>query len=412
MRAAAREKLEPLALAQALIRCRSVTPANDGALEVLGEALQGLGFVVQRHDFDGIGNLYARLGEAKPNFCFAGHTDVVPPGPEGAWRAPPFGAQVRDGVLWGRGAADMKGAIAAFVCAAGRFASTHETLPGSISLLITGDEEGEAVNGTRKVLAALADQGEVFDHCLVGEPSNPAALGDAIKNGRRGSLNARITITGQQGHVAYPERAQNPVPVLTRLLHRLQDTLPGEDVAGFQPSNLEVTSIDVDNAAHNVIPAAAQARFNIRFNTSLTGAALCAWIEREANAMAARHGCKAMLDLRVMGEAFLTPPGAFTTLLQDAVQAVCGRRPALSTGGGTSDARFIKAYAPVAEFGLAGASMHKVNEHVPLADLAQLCAIYEQVLQLYFERFKADRTRANGSLRAGRKAVLRQSAQG
>ncbi len=377
----------PLQLAQKLIQCRSVTPADDGALTVLGDALQGLGFRVQRHDFDGIGNLYARLGDAAPNFCFAGHTDVVPPGQDSAWQEPPFAARVRDGMLWGRGAADMKGAIAAFVCAAGRFAASCETLPGSISLLITGDEEGEAVNGTKRVLQALAARGERINHCLVGEPSNPAALGDAIKNGRRGSLNARITITGQQGHVAYPERAQNPVPVLTRLLHRLQDTLPGGEVEGFQPSNLEVTSIDVDNPAHNVIPAAAHARFNIRFNTSLSGADLCDWIAAEANAIAARHECQARLDLRVMGEAFLTPPGPFTSLLQDAVEAVCGRRPALSTGGGTSDARFIKDYAPVAEFGLAGASMHKVNEHVPLADLERLSAIYERILQLYFSRF-------------------------
>ena len=378
---------EPLALARALIRCRSVTPADDGALEVLSAALQDLGFAVQRHDFGPIGNVYARLGTTAPNFCFAGHTDVVPPGPQADWPEPPFGAQVKDGVLWGRGAADMKGAIAAFVCAAGRFAAAHDLLPGSISLLITGDEEGEAVNGTKKLLQALAAKGERFDHCLVGEPSNPSTLGEAIKNGRRGSLNARITVSGQQGHVAYPEQAQNPVPALMAILHHLQDQLPGEDVTGFQPSNLEVTSIDVENPAHNVIPAAARGRFNIRFNTAFTGADLCTWIEREAHTIARRHGCEAALDLRVMGEAFLTPPGPFTTLLQDAVKAVCGRRPALSTGGGTSDARFIKDYAPVAEFGLAGASMHKAGEHVPVADIEHLSAIYEHVLERYFTRF-------------------------
>jgi len=381
------DSIDPLELAQALIRCRSVTPLDDGALDILQTQLESLGFVVKRYPFGDVDNLYARLGSGVPNFCFAGHTDVVPTGNPDDWDDDPFAAAVRDGVLWGRGAADMKGAIAAFIAAAQRHL-LRNPLYGSISLLITGDEEGEGINGTKRVLKALAEEGETITHCLVGEPSNPKALGDEIKNGRRGSLNGIITIKGQQGHVAYPERAQNPIPPLITMINRLYARLLDDGVPGFQPSNLEVTSIDVDNPAHNIIPAAASARFNIRFNVAHTGAQLCAWIEEEARAAKREHAGEVLLDLKVMGEAFLTPPGSFTTVLQTAVEEVTGRRPALTTGGGTSDARFIKDYAPVAEFGLTGASMHKANEHVPVSDIHQLSEIYERVLALYFKEYE------------------------
>ncbi|PHS25528.1 MAG: succinyl-diaminopimelate desuccinylase [Robiginitomaculum sp.] len=381
------DNIDPLTLAQALIRCRSVTPLDDGALDILQTQLESLGFVVKRYPFGDVDNLYARLGTGVPNFCFAGHTDVVPTGNPDDWQDDPFAAKVRDGVLWGRGAADMKGAIAAFIAAAQRHLSRND-LYGSISLLITGDEEGEGINGTKRVLKTLAEEGETISHCLVGEPSNPKALGDEIKNGRRGSLNGIITIKGQQGHVAYPERAQNPIPPLITVINRLYARLLDDGVPGFQPSNLEVTSIDVDNPAHNIIPAAASARFNIRFNVAHTGAQLCDWIEEEARAAERVHACAVLLDLNIMGEAFLTPPGTFTTVLQNAVQDVTGRRPALTTGGGTSDARFIKDYAPVAEFGLTGASMHKANEHVPVSDIHQLSEIYERVLALYFKEYE------------------------
>ncbi len=383
--------VDPLALAQALIRCRSVTPRDDGALDLLQSQLQALGFSVKRYQFDDVDNFYARIGTEGPNFCFAGHTDVVPAGSTKDWDTDPFGAEVRDGQLWGRGAADMKGAIAAFIAATERYLRRNP-LHGSISLLITGDEEGEAINGTKRVLQALQQDGENISHCLVGEPSNPKALGDEIKNGRRGSLNGIITVNGQQGHVAYPERAQNPIPplmaILNRLYARLLDDKEPDGVPGFQPSNLEVTSIDVDNPAHNIIPASASARFNIRFNVAHTGAQLCEWIEAEARKEERHHQCAITLDLKVMGEAFLTPPGSFTSLLQKAVQDITGRKPALTTGGGTSDARFIKDFAPVAEFGLTGASMHKVNEHVAVSDIHTLSEIYQRVLNLYFAEFE------------------------
>ncbi len=379
--------VDPLILARNLIRCRSVTPADDGALGILQERLEALGFAVKRYQFGDVGNLYARLGKAAPNFCFAGHTDVVPAGKTDDWDDDPFGAQVRDGMLWGRGAADMKGAIAAFIAAAQRFIAQTSPLPGSISLLITGDEEGVAVDGTKRVLQVLADEGEMISHCLVGEPSNPQNLGDEIKNGRRGSLNGIITVDGQQGHVAYPERAQNPIPPLIEIINRLYARLLDDGGDGFQPSNLEVTSIDVDNPAHNIIPSAASARFNIRFNVSHTGEQLCEWIRQEADTEEHDHNCTVKLDLNIMGEAFLTPPGTFTTILQNAVEEITGHRPKLTTGGGTSDARFIKDFAPVAEFGLAGASMHKVNEHVPVSDIDDLSEIYERVLEHYFEEF-------------------------
>jgi succinyl-diaminopimelate desuccinylase len=375
----------PIPIAQALIRRPSITPADAGALDVLQGMLDAMGFACRRYPFGEVDNLYARLGTASPCFLFAGHTDVVPPGDEIGWQRAPFAAEEADGVLWGRGAADMKGAIAAMVAAVRRHLDTAGTPHGSIAFLITGDEEGPAINGTKAVLKALEAEGETFDHCLVGEPTNPNALGDTIKSGRRGSLNCEITITGRQGHVAYPERAENPIPPLLDLLARLRARTLDSGVPHFQPSNLEITTVDVGNPTTNVIPATARARFNIRFNIAHTGAGLTRWIEDEAAGVNLHFDGLVKADIHVTGEAFLTPAGAFTSLLQDCVEAETGRRPALTTGGGTSDARFIQAYAPVAEFGLVGATMHQVNERVPVSDIESLTRIYTRILDRYFK---------------------------
>lgn len=375
----------PIPIAQALIRRPSITPADAGALDVLQGMLEAMGFACRRYPFGEVDNLYARLGSASPCFLFAGHTDVVPPGDEAGWQRGPFAAEEADGVLWGRGAADMKGAIAAMVAAVRRHLDASGTPDGSIAFLITGDEEGPAINGTKAVLKALEAEGETFDHCLVGEPTNPNALGDTIKSGRRGSLNCEITVTGRQGHVAYPERAENPIPPLLDLLARLRARTLDSGVPHFQPSNLEITTVDVGNPTTNVIPATARARFNIRFNIAHTGADLTRWIEDEAAGVNLHFDGQVKTDIHVTGEAFLTPAGAFTSLLQDCVEAETGRRPALTTGGGTSDARFIQAYAPVAEFGLVGATMHQVNERVPVSDIESLTRIYARILERYFK---------------------------
>jgi succinyl-diaminopimelate desuccinylase len=378
---------DPIPLARRLIQAPSVTPKDAGALDVLSEALEALGFVCQRFKFEEVDNLYARLGSAAPVFCFAGHTDVVPAGDDAAWSRGPFEAEIADDVLWGRGAADMKGAIAAMVAGVARHLQSQGAPAGSIAFLITGDEEGPAVNGTKKLLKAITDKGEKLDHCLVGEPTNPHVLGDTIKVGRRGSLNGVITVTGQQGHVAYPEKAENPIPVLIDLLNRLTTRTLDEGAPHFQPSNLEVTTIDVGNAPHNVIPARASAKFNIRFNTAQSGDDLKQWIREEAAAAETGTFCEIALDLTVTGDAFLTKTGPFTSLLRDAVKDHTGREPALTTGGGTSDARFIKDYCPVAEFGLVGETMHQVDERVPVSDVTGLAAIYADVLDRYFKTF-------------------------
>lgn len=376
--------VDPLPLARALIRRPSITPADAGALDVLQLALEALGFRCWRLPFgegeERVDNLYARLGTEAPNFCFAGHTDVVPVGD--GWTVDPFGAEVIDGMLYGRGAADMKGAIAAFVAAVARLKSAAGDPSGSLSLLITGDEEGPAVNGTVKVLDWLKDQGEVIDHCLVGEPTNPTRLGDMMKIGRRGSLNAWLTVYGSQGHVAYPHLADNPIPRLMRKLSALIERPLDAGTEHFQPSNLEITSIDVGNGATNVIPGAAKARFNIRFNDLHSGARLTAWVREKLDVVA--EGALYDCDIKVSGDAFLTPPGVLSDLIGGACEAVTGRRPELSTSGGTSDARFIKNHCPVVEFGMVGRSMHKTDEHVPLADLEALTEIYRRVLAGYF----------------------------
>jgi len=378
--------LDPLDLARELIRCPSVTPADGGAMAVLHRALEGLGFTCRAMPFGDIENLYARLGSGRPNLCFAGHTDVVPVGDAAAWTRPPFEAAIDDRMLSGRGAVDMKSAIAAFVAAVGQTVE-HGPLPGSISLLITGDEEGLAEHGTKAVVAALAAEGEVIDHCVVGEPTSSATLGDMVKIGRRGSVGAVFTVEGVQGHVAYPHRAANPIPVLIALLSRLQARLLDTGYEAFQPSNLEITTIDVGNPATNVIPGKATARLNIRFNPGHTGAALVAWLEEEAAHASEGFSGKVTVETRINGEAFLTPPGAFTEVVSAAVGAVTGGAPELSTTGGTSDARFIRALCPVVEFGLVGTTMHQIDERVPVAEIHALTLIYRRLIEGYFARF-------------------------
>ncbi len=364
---------DPLPLAQALIRARSVTPADDGTQAVLAAALERLGFRVERLRFGAIENLYARIGDRGPHLCFAGHTDVVPAG-EG-WSADPFAGEVRGGVLYGRGACDMKGAIAAFVAAAEEYLASGAPR-GSISLLITGDEEGEAVDGTVKVLGWMRERAEVPDFCLVGEPTNPSRLGEVIKIGRRGSLNARISVHGTQGHSAYPSRADNPCHRLVAALAEMTDRTLDAGSEHFEPSTLQVTSIDVGNPATNVIPAMATARLNIRFNDLHSGASLEAWLRE----VLARHAPRHELVVSVSGESFLTAPGPAVAKLARAVEAATGVKPRLDTGGGTSDARFITRLCPVAEFGLVGASMHKTDEAVPVEELRALAAAYGAVI--------------------------------
>jgi len=381
---------DPVALTRALIQCPSVTPAEGGALAFLETVLKPAGFRVERVTFSEPGtpdveNLYARIGTEGPHLTFAGHTDVVPPGDAGQWRHGPFAGEIVDGQLYGRGAVDMKGGIACFLAAALDHVAAEGGKPkGSISLLITGDEEGPSVNGTEKLIAWAHQRGERFDHCIVGEPSNPEALGDMIKIGRRGSLSAIVTVEGRQGHVAYPQRAANPIPVLLAILNRLAAEPLDAGNAHFQPSNLEITSIDVGNGATNVIPQAASARFNIRFNDEHTLDSLKARIEAVV-AEAARPGITPSVTYaRGNSQSFITKPGPFVEMVAETIAAVTGRRPELSTTGGTSDARFIKDYCPVIEFGLVGQTMHAVDERVGVADLVALTAIYRRIIDRYF----------------------------
>ena len=375
--------IDPVALAQALIRRPSVTPADAGAMDVVERALGQLGFACRRMRFGEIENLYARRGTTGPNLCFAGHTDVVPPGDTAAWRDPPFEARVVEGQLYGRGAADMKGAVAAFIAAV----PEAPAATGSISLLITGDEEGDAIDGTGRVVEALMAEGERIDHCVLGEPSSAAKLGDQMKIGRRGSLNAWITVEGKQGHVAYPDRSANPISPLIRLLDRLQSRVLDDGHATFPPSNLEVTTIDVGNPATNVVPARATARLNIRFNPAHSGQGLIDWLHIECAAEDADFSGSVELVTKLTGEAFLTEPGAFVDLCAGAVKAILGREPELSTAGGISDARFIRTLCPVVELGLVGATMHAVDECVAVADVQALTAIYRRLIDGYFAAF-------------------------
>jgi succinyl-diaminopimelate desuccinylase len=382
-------------LAQGLIRCPSITPTEGGALDLLARTLAPAGFRCERLVFaedgtEAVDNLYAIAGSGPPHLCFAGHTDVVSPGDVKRWTHPPFGAAIEDNVLYGRGAADMKGAIACFAAAAFDYVEARgPKFEGSISLLITGDEEGAAINGTRKVLDWMRAKGERPDHCLVGEPTNSSRLGESIKIGRRGSLNGTLTLTGMQGHVAYPHLANNPVKGLIAALARFYDTPLDFGSAHFSASNFEVTSIDVGNPVTNVIPAEAQARFNIRFNDRHTAAALEALLREQAAQVLAKSGLRFELVFEPANHAFLTKPGPLDALLSQAVREVTGLVPTLATDGGTSDARFIKELCPVVEFGLLTATIHKVDEQVALSDLAQLTAVYRRFLDLYFEAFGA-----------------------
>lgn len=372
-------KLDPIQLAAELIQLPSVTPKAQNTMDYLGRVLESLGFTVHHMIFeeegtDPVPNLYARIGDASPNLCFAGHTDVVPVGAADHWSVAPFSGEVKDGSLWGRGAADMKSAIAAFVAAAAN-ALEDGTVKGSLSLLITGDEEGPAVNGTVKVLDWMRDRGEHIDYCVVGEPTNPHEMGEMVKVGRRGSLHGSLTVTGVQGHVAYPHRAHNPIPDMVQLLATLDGPLDAGNEF-FQPSNLEVVDVHVGNDTHNVIPAEAHAHFNIRYNTEYTPESLKAEVTKRLDSAGVDYDIQWLLS----GEAFLTPPCGLASAVEEAVEAVLGRKPERSTTGGTSDARFIKDMCPVVEFGLVGETMHKVDEHVATADIVALTAIYERII--------------------------------
>lgn len=380
-----------LSIARDLLRCPSVTPADAGALGVLERLLGDAGFAVHRVTFSepgtaDIDNLYARIGDSAPHLCFAGHTDVVPPGEAGAWTHGAFSGDVADGLLYGRGAVDMKGGIACAVAATLDYLAANGGKPkGSISFLITGDEEDVAVNGTVKLLQWAAERGEKFDHCIVGEPSNVEAIGDTIKIGRRGSLSGVLIVDGTQGHVAYPHRAANPVPDIARLITALNDEPLDNGSAQFQPSNLEFTSVDVGNPATNVIPAQARAKFNIRFNDHHTQDTLKALVESRLTATCGNR-IRAHIDwLPSNADVFVTKPGAFTDVVAGAIAEVTGLTPDLNTGGGTSDARFIAKYCPVVEFGLVGQTMHQIDERTPVSDLDKLTAIYRGVLERYFK---------------------------
>jgi succinyl-diaminopimelate desuccinylase len=390
MTATSADRLDPLTHAVALIRCPSVTPDQAGALDYMQAVLGEAGFACLRLVFSGDGgvetdNLYARIGRGAPHLCLAGHIDVVPPGDAAAWSHPPFAAEIADGVLYGRGAADMKGGVAAAMAAALRWlAEAGDGFAGSISFLITADEEGRAINGTRKMVAWMRENGEIPDHCLLGEPTNDNALGETIKNGRRGSLNGRLTVTGRQGHVAYPHLANNPLSGLVAVLKAFDDEVLDEGTADFAPSNLEVTSIDTGNPTVNIIPAKAEARFNIRFNDSQSANGLARRLTAIAGRVLESGGLAFTVETECTAEVFVTRPGPWIDSLAEAVAEITGRRPELSTGGGTSDARYIKDICPVVEFGLVNATIHQVNEHVPVADLAGLADIYTAFLRRYF----------------------------
>jgi succinyl-diaminopimelate desuccinylase len=382
---------DALSITRALVQCPSVTPVEGGALRYLEGLLRDAGFAVHRPVFTeegtpDIDNLYARIGEGSPCLVFAGHTDVVPPGTLAAWTHPPFGAEIVDGRLYGRGAEDMKGGVAAAVAAALAHLKTHGVpKKGSIAFLITGDEEGPAINGTVKLLAWAKARGEPMDHCILGEPTNVEAVGDVIKIGRRGSLTGHIAVHGKQGHVAYPERAVNPIHGMTKLLTGLLATPLDGGTAHFAPSNLEMTTLDVGNPTSNVVPNEAKATFNIRFNDTWTPQTLEAEIRRRLDEAAEAGIRYTAIFAKTNAVAFVTQPGPFVTLVTDAVSAVTGRTPKLSTTGGTSDARFIKDYCPVLEFGLVGRTMHQIDENIGIADLDMLTRCYAGVLREYFK---------------------------
>jgi succinyl-diaminopimelate desuccinylase len=379
------DPIDAVELTAKLIRCPSVTPAEGGAIALLERVLSGAGFACTRVDRGGIANLYARWGKAGANkaFGFNGHTDVVPVGDAEAWQHDPFGAEIRDGFMYGRGACDMKSGVAAYVAAAVDF--VRETPPdGAVIITITGDEEGEGRDGTVAILDWMAFNGERMTHCLVGEPTCPNELGEMMKIGRRGSLTCDITVEGVQGHSAYPHRAKNPLSALVKLLAKLEAEPLDRGTQHFDPSTLAITTIDCGNPAGNVIPAKATARVNIRFNDTHSGDTLSSWLRHEAEAVAEAAGVEIGLRISVSGESFVTPPGELSALVAGAVQAETGRKPVASTSGGTSDARFVKDHCPVVEFGLVGKTMHQVDERVEVAQIDQLKAIYGRILRDYF----------------------------
>ncbi|MEP0155044.1 succinyl-diaminopimelate desuccinylase [Pseudophaeobacter sp.] len=377
--------IDPVRLTADLIRCPSVTPVEGGALQMLQELLSQAGFTCTRVDRGGISNLFARWGDKGHgrSFGFNGHTDVVPLGDEAAWTMPPFGAEIKDGVMYGRGATDMKSGVAAFAAAAIDFVT--DTPPdGAVILTITGDEEGDAIDGTTALLDHMAETGEKMDVCLVGEPTCPTTMGEMIKVGRRGSMSAWFTVTGKQGHSAYPHRANNPLNAMARLMDRLASHQLDQGTDHFDASTLAVVTIDTGNPATNVIPAQSSATVNIRFNDSHSGASLSSWLQSEVDRVTAEFGVSIEMKIKISGESFLTPPGALSDLVAGAVEAETGIKPELSTTGGTSDARFVKHHCPVVEFGLVGKTMHQVDECVPVEQITQLKSIYARILKDYF----------------------------
>ena len=377
--------IDPVRLTADLIRCPSVTPVEGGALQMLQELLSQAGFTCTRVDRGGISNLFARWGDKGHgrSFGFNGHTDVVPLGDEAAWTMPPFGAEIKDGVMYGRGATDMKSGVAAFAAAAIDFVT--DTPPdGAVILTITGDEEGDAIDGTTALLDHMAATGEKMDVCLVGEPTCPTTMGEMIKVGRRGSMSAWFTVTGKQGHSAYPHRANNPLNAMARLMDRLASHQLDQGTDHFDASTLAVVTIDTGNPATNVIPAQSRATVNIRFNNSHSGASLSSWLQSEVDRVTAEFGVSIEMKIKISGESFLTPPGALSDLVASAVEAETGFKPELSTTGGTSDARFVKHHCPVVEFGLVGKTMHQVDECVPVEQITQLKSIYARILKDYF----------------------------
>ena len=378
-------QISELKLAKDLIRKPSITPKDAGAINLLAKNLKSIGFNCKIINFKNIKNLYAKLGKSSPNFCYAGHTDVVPPGNVKKWTTNPFKPIVRNNKLIGRGANDMKASIACFVAAVSRFKNENKNFKGSISLLITGDEEGIAVNGTKRLIKYLKRKREKINFCIVGEPTNPNKLGEMIKIGRRGSLTGRLTIIGSQGHVAYPHRANNPSNTLIKILKKIKDLKLDKGTKNFQPSNLEVIKINIDNLADNVIPGSADAVFNIRFNDKHTSSSLKNKLNKIFKAVTKANKSRFKITYEVSGEAFLTKPNKTTYMVQNIVKKVTGLKPKLSTSGGTSDARFIKNIAPCLEFGLVGKTMHKIDESVSVSDLKKLTKIYENILVSYFK---------------------------
>jgi succinyl-diaminopimelate desuccinylase len=378
-------KTDPIDLTAKLIRCASVTPENDGALEVLQTLLQPVGFECFRVDRGGICNLFARFGpkDASRIFGFNGHTDVVPIGALEDWTYPPFGAEIHDGIMYGRGTTDMKSGVAAFAAAAVDF-TTHLPADAALVLAITGDEEGDALDGTTALLDWMSENGETMTHCLVGEPTCPNEMGEMMKIGRRGSLTAFFTVTGTQGHSAYPHRANNPLPAMARLMDVLASHTLDEGSDHFDASTLAVVTIDTGNPATNVIPAQTKATVNIRFNDHHSGASVSEWLTSEATKIAQTFGVQIDARIKISGESFITPPGDLSAIIAKAVKAETGRTPEMSTTGGTSDARFVKNLCPVVEFGLVGKTMHQVDECVPVEQITQLKAIYSRILGDYF----------------------------